>query len=217
MGAEGGAGPGGSRGTWSGGTRPGSDITAPLRASLVTQTLKICLQCGTAGLHPWVRKIPRRRESSPTPVFLPGEFHGQRSLTGYNPRGRRVGDDWATSRGLLRDPALRPTLRLRAVHLRSADPGNCPPKRDLFELLGSLVERWQSSGCTEQTERPPQPPAKQAAPGSGAGDRDPGPPACPTRSPARSAKHTHRTRDSGPVTQGEVGSYGAAPGRADMG
>ena len=31
---------------------------------------------------PWVRKIPWRREWQLTPVFLPGEFHGQRSLTG---------------------------------------------------------------------------------------------------------------------------------------
>ena len=28
----------------------------------------------------WVRKMPWRREWLPTPVFLPGEFHGQRSL-----------------------------------------------------------------------------------------------------------------------------------------
>ena len=32
---------------------------------------------------PWVRKIPWRREWLPTPVFLPGEFNGQRSLAGY--------------------------------------------------------------------------------------------------------------------------------------
>jgi len=30
----------------------------------------------------WVRKIPWRREWLPTSVFLSGEFHGQRSLTG---------------------------------------------------------------------------------------------------------------------------------------
>ena len=35
------------------------------------------------GLGPWVRKISWRR--GPTPVFLPGESHGQRSLPGYNP------------------------------------------------------------------------------------------------------------------------------------
>ena len=46
---------------------------------------KICLQCGTPGFNPWVRKIIWRREWQPTPVFLPEEFHGQRSLAGYSP------------------------------------------------------------------------------------------------------------------------------------
>ena len=32
--------------------------------------------------YPWIKKIPWRREWQPTPVFLPGEFHRQRSLTG---------------------------------------------------------------------------------------------------------------------------------------
>ena len=36
------------------------------------------------GFDPWVRKIPRRRAWQPTPVFLPGESHGQRSLEGYS-------------------------------------------------------------------------------------------------------------------------------------
>ena len=35
----------------------------------------------------WVGKIPWRRKWQPTPVFLPGESHGQRSLAGYNPWG----------------------------------------------------------------------------------------------------------------------------------
>ena len=33
---------------------------------------------------PWVRKIPWRRKWHHTPVFLPGKFHGQRSLAGYS-------------------------------------------------------------------------------------------------------------------------------------
>ena len=37
--------------------------------------------------HPWVRKIPWRRNWQPTPVLLPGKFHGQRSLVGYSPWG----------------------------------------------------------------------------------------------------------------------------------
>ena len=39
---------------------------------------------------PWVRKIPWRRAWQPTPVFTPGEFHGQRSLVGYSPWGCSV-------------------------------------------------------------------------------------------------------------------------------
>ena len=47
--------------------------------------VKNLLQCKRPGFNPWVRKIPWRREWLPTPVFLPGEFHRQRSLAGYSP------------------------------------------------------------------------------------------------------------------------------------
>ena len=40
------------------------------------------------GFDPWVRKVPWRREWQPTPVFLPGEPHGHRSLVGCSPWGR---------------------------------------------------------------------------------------------------------------------------------
>ena len=43
--------------------------------------------CRRHGFNPRVRKIPWRRKWQPTPVFLPGEFHGQRSLAGYSPWG----------------------------------------------------------------------------------------------------------------------------------
>ena len=36
---------------------------------------------------------PGEGHGQPTPVFLPGEFHGQESLAGYSPRGHRVGRD----------------------------------------------------------------------------------------------------------------------------
>ena len=57
----------------------------------------ICLQCRRPGFNPWVGKIPWKRKWQPTPVFLPGKFHGWKSLVGYSPWGRRVGQDWATS------------------------------------------------------------------------------------------------------------------------
>ena len=37
------------------------------------------------GFNPWVGKIPWNRKWQPTPVFLPGKFHGQRRLTDYSP------------------------------------------------------------------------------------------------------------------------------------
>ena len=40
-------------------------------------------------MDPWVRKIPWRRKQQPTPEFLPGKVHGQRSLAGYNLWGRK--------------------------------------------------------------------------------------------------------------------------------
>jgi len=46
---------------------------------------------------PWVGKIPWQRAWQPTPVFLPGESHGQRSLVGYCPWGCKELD---TTKGL---------------------------------------------------------------------------------------------------------------------
>ena len=39
--------------------------------------------------NPWVGKSPWRRKWLPTPVFLTGESHGQRSLEGYSPQGHK--------------------------------------------------------------------------------------------------------------------------------
>ena len=60
------------------------------KASLVTQMVKNLVQCRRPGFDPWVRKIPWRREWLPTPVFLPGKSHGQRSLAGYSPWGSQT-------------------------------------------------------------------------------------------------------------------------------
>ena len=41
---------------------------------------------------PWIGKIPYRRKCQPTPVFLPEEFHGQRSLVGYGQWNQKESD-----------------------------------------------------------------------------------------------------------------------------
>ena len=59
---------------------------------------KVCLQCGRTVFDLWFGKIPWRRKWQPTPVFLPGEFHGQRGLVGYSPWGHKESDmtEWLT-------------------------------------------------------------------------------------------------------------------------
>ena len=55
---------------------------------LIINTI-ICLQCRRPRFDFWVRKIPWRRKWQATPVFLPGESCGQRSLAGYSPWDRK--------------------------------------------------------------------------------------------------------------------------------
>ena len=47
---------------------------------------------GRYRLDLWVEKISWRRKWQPTPVFMPGKFHGQRSLVGYSPWGLKESD-----------------------------------------------------------------------------------------------------------------------------
>ena len=44
------------------------------------------------GFDPWVRRIPWRRAWQPSPVFLPGESHCQKSLMDYDPWGHKESD-----------------------------------------------------------------------------------------------------------------------------
>ena len=58
---------------------------------------------------PWVRKIPWRKKWLPTPGFLPGDFHGQRSLVGYSPWSRKKLD---TTERLTLSRAALPKFRM---------------------------------------------------------------------------------------------------------
>ena len=49
-------------------------------------------QCWNHGIDLWLCKVPGRRKWQPTPVFLPGKSHGQRSLAGCSPWGHKVSD-----------------------------------------------------------------------------------------------------------------------------
>ena len=72
--------------------------TLQLQASLVPHMVKNLPAMQETGSDPWVEKIPWRKEWLPTPAFLPGESHGQRSLVGYTPCDLKESDttEWVT-------------------------------------------------------------------------------------------------------------------------
>ena len=76
-----------------------SDMTEWLSTGLPTwlSGKESTFQCRRCEFNPWVGKIPYRRKWWPTPVFLTGESHAQRSLAGYSPWGhKRVRHDLVT-------------------------------------------------------------------------------------------------------------------------
>ena len=58
-------------------------------------------QCRRRGFDSSVRKIPWRRK--PSPVFLPGKSHGQRSLVGYSPWGCKESDTTEVTKQQIQD------------------------------------------------------------------------------------------------------------------
>ena len=95
--------------------------------------VKISLHCGRSRFNPYLGKILWRRERQPTPVILPGEFHGQRSLAGYHPWGYKESD---TTEQL--------TLSCR-YH-------QCP------KLLGTSVLGWKARAISSETAPVSRPP-----------------------------------------------------------
>ena len=61
-------------------------------SSLVAQRLKRLPPMRETQVRSLSREDPLERKWQPTPVFLPGKFHGQRSLVGYSPWGHKESD-----------------------------------------------------------------------------------------------------------------------------
>ena len=72
-------------------------IRTKLWVSLAVHIVRICLQCRRPGFYFWVGKTPWRRERLPTPVLLPGEFHGEISLVLQSMGSQTVVYNWATN------------------------------------------------------------------------------------------------------------------------
>ena len=83
-------------------------------------------------------KVPWRRAGHSTPVFLPGEFHGQRSLVRYSPWG------------------CKSQTRLSDLHFISKGFQGLRPGKDLVFILGTMLhDMWDLSSLTrDQTYAP---------------------------------------------------------------
>ena len=78
---------------------------------------KTTCQCRRLRFDPWVGKIHQRRKWQHTPAFLPGKFHEQRSLEGYNPWGHRELDLTEHSMALYQSFILGPQqIRLHSIY-----------------------------------------------------------------------------------------------------
>ena len=67
-----------------------SATASPGWASLVAQAgRESTYNAGDPGFNLWIGNITWRKGWQPTPAFLPGESHGQTSLVGYSPWGRK--------------------------------------------------------------------------------------------------------------------------------
>ena len=86
--------------------------------------------------HPWVRKTPWRRAQQPTPVFLPGKSHGQRSLAGYSLWGCKALD--MTER-------LSPHAQVRALW-RILVPIIQPGDVSCIQMSQGCFLNWGTSG-----------------------------------------------------------------------
>ena len=69
------------------GPRIWSQLWAFSRGTYGKESTSQCRRCKRQWSDPWMGKIPWRRKWHPSPVCLPGESHGQRSLLGYRPWG----------------------------------------------------------------------------------------------------------------------------------
>ena len=93
-----------------------------------------------------------RGKWQPTPVFLPGEFHGQRSLEGFSPWGHREPDttEWlGTHTSFRRNSASEVFLRVQNL----GDQITLSPVQFRRSVMSDLVTPWTRGLCPSLTPR----------------------------------------------------------------
>ena len=118
----------------------------PLRLSGRESACQGRKRCERCRFDPWIGEVPCRREWQPTPVFLPGEFHGQRSPTGYSPQGlERVRHDRAPVQTLCskQDPRSPAAVKAGAGRGGGGPLGN-------EHLHRRMAELYPTEGCGQK-------------------------------------------------------------------
>ena len=108
----------------------------------------------------WVGKIPWSWAQQPTPVFLPGVYHGQRSLAGCSPQGR-IESDTTEATARTRVHSCR-TISVGSLNLSwvAVWPKVCASKQNMCTLhlqhreAGILLILWVSSHLIPDTPVP---------------------------------------------------------------
>ena len=110
------------------------------------------------SFHPWVGKIPWSWAWQPTPVLLPGESHGQRSLAGYSPWGRISGQKRAHGATRLvvfhqLEPSENQWLCVVLMGRRGTEGGKAdvPSPSSQHENLQTHVPPWGWGGGSPHT------------------------------------------------------------------
>ena len=102
------------------------------------------------GSIPGLRRIPWRREWQPTPVFLPGESHGQRSLEGYSPWGLKELDTTKHTEPVASfihpsaHPSIHQCILSNLLHVRCSLGSWGKQNENMAEMIPACIciQRW---------------------------------------------------------------------------
>ena len=100
-----------------------------------------CVRCRRHRFDSWIRKIPWRRKCQPTPVFLPGESHGQKSLVDHS-----LGDCKELD---LTEQLSTHTLSQKG-HLNTCLQGGQQPKLTCLAGSGPGTSKWPPGFCSKE-------------------------------------------------------------------
>ena len=116
-------------------------------ASLVGQIVNNLSALWETGVRSWGWEDPWRKEWQPIPGFLPGEFHGQRSLASYSPWGRKESDttEWLTHTYRIRQREIMLLICIQSMQISSIRTGTTSSFPGLSLFLLQCIQIQPSS------------------------------------------------------------------------